>query len=183
MTNLCFNGDVTLRLKQLICSTHWKECPNGQVRCAPCEATKYWKQTELKQILVQFSCCWKPTYWCNKKHYTIFRLEWTPFRNSYLPMNIICPVLIQSSIHFLLHLTISVEMHFLAHVLISCFQHFHFSVTVIWPGSRRQDTSQVTDVSLSPPPYSVPPLTITLTKETTQVLRMLSRSLSDCKSL
>ena len=100
-----------------------------------------------------------------------------------LPVNMICPVLIQSSIHFLLRLTISVEMHFLAHILISCFQHFHFSVTVIWPGSRRQDSSQVTDVSLSPPPYSVPPLTITLTKETSQELRMLSRSLSDCKSL
>ena len=83
-------------------------------------------------------------------------------------MNIICPVLIQSSIHFLLHLTISVEMYFLASVLISCFQHFHFSVTVIWPGSRRQDSSQVTDVSLSPPPYSVPPLTITLTEEKTK---------------
>ena len=74
----------------------------------------------------------------------------------------------KNSIHFLFYLTISVEMHFLANVLISCFQHFHFSVTVIWPGSRRQDTSQVTDVSLSPPPYSVPPLTITLPKEKTK---------------
>ena len=85
-----------------------------------------------------------------------------------LRVNMICPVLIQNSIHFLFYLTISVEMHFLANVLISCFQHFHFSVTVIWPGSRRQDTSQVTDVSLSPPPYSVPPLTITLPKEKTK---------------